>query len=168
MGTYAELLDSSSSCAHILQDTCDHKQNRPVDLQKEHSTIDSNLIEKEGEKEILSPLTTNVEMKQEGTVKWCVFTSYLQAGVNIIVSFLLIALFFFAQQTTTIFGNWWLARLNDDESHRHGLFTNCTTMSIQNNNITLLMNDTEWNEHRNRRFYIYCGLCTIIVSYFKI
>lgn len=165
MGTYTDLLDSSSSCAHLFQDTYEHNQNHPADLQKQRSIIDSNSIKKEVEEEIFTRLPTNVETKQEGTVKWHVYASYLKAGGNMLVSFLLIALFFVVQQTTTIFGNWWLARLNDDESQRHGLFTNCSKVSIRENNIILLMNDTEWNEHRNLQFYIYCGLFTIIVSH---
>ncbi len=58
----------------------------------------------------------------------------------------------------TISINWWSAMWSDDESHRHRIFQNCTVTVMHKNNTIRHMTDHEWNVHRNRRFYIFCGL----------
>ncbi|CAF4394172.1 unnamed protein product [Rotaria sp. Silwood2] len=156
MGTYAQLLDSSSLFASLLKETHQQQQNQSANLEKQSSIEDSNLIEKQDTETISSLPPTNIEMKQEGTIKWRVYVSYLQASVSLPIALLLIVLLFFAQQTTALFSTWWLAKLNDDESYRYQIFKNCTTMNIHKSNTMRLMNDYEWKEHRNREFYTYC------------
>ncbi|CAF4229409.1 unnamed protein product [Rotaria sp. Silwood2] len=134
MGTYAQLLDSSSLFASLLKETHQQQQNQSANLEKQSSIEDSNLIEKQDTETISSLPPTNIERKQEGTIKWRVYVSYLQASVSLPIALLLIVLLFFAQQTTALFSTWWLAKLNDDESYRYQIFKNCTTMNIHKSN----------------------------------
>ena len=164
IGTYAQLIDSSLSFARLLKNTHQYKQNDQLDLPKQHLIKNSSLTESKEEEETLLSPSINVETKQVGKVKWRVYASYLQAGVGIIPGFFLIILLFSLQQTIAIFSNWWLAKLNDDEGHRYRVFKNDTS---GRNNTIWLMNGTEWNEYRNRRFYIYCGLFIISVLWVK-
>jgi hypothetical protein len=179
MGTYNDLLASSSLFCHLLDDIHQKKQEpsvdlqhedeqersvelqhedeqeRSVDLRREQLTINSTSSQKENKRLMQS---TSVETKQTGRLKWRVYVAYLRAGAGIIVGFLLVSLVSAVQQAAYIFSSWWLAAWNDDEGYRHMILNNCTT-SKQNNTIWY-MTDAEWNHYRNRRFYIYCGLCT--------
>jgi hypothetical protein len=179
MGTYKDLLASSLLFSRLLDDIHQKEQEHSVDLQDEdeqrHSadllhedehersvdirhrqlTINSTSSQKEDEMLVQS---TSVETKQTGRLKWHVYVTYLRAGAGIVVGFLLVSLVSAAQQGAYIFSSWWLAAWNDDESYRHRILNNCT-ISQQNNTIWY-MTDAEWNHYRNRRFYIYCGLCT--------
>ncbi|CAF4307933.1 unnamed protein product, partial [Rotaria sordida] len=68
------------------------------------------------------------------------------------------------REATSIFSNWWLAKWNDDESYRYRISNNCTSIQNNNNNNTVWsMSNAEWNNHRNRRFYIYCVIIFIFV-----
>lgn len=178
MGTYNELLASSSLFCRLLDDNHQHEQENSVDLQKEDEnvrsinlqledehersvdrchqqlTINSTSLQKDDE---MLVQTTSVENKQTGRLKWYVYVTYLRAGAGTIVGFLFVPLILAAQQAAFIFSSWWLAAWNDDENYRHMIFNNCT-ISQQNNTIWN-MTDAQWNHHRNRRFYIYCGLC---------
>ncbi|CAF5147504.1 unnamed protein product, partial [Rotaria sp. Silwood1] len=55
-----------------------------------------------------------------------------------------------------MYSSWWLASWSDDESHRYSSFNNCTSGTMKKINNIRLMNNIEWNAHRNERFYIYC------------
>ena len=178
MGTYNDLLASSSLFCHLLdnihrskqEDSDDlqheNEQERSVELQHEDElersadinhqqlTINSTSSPKENERLVQS---TSVETKRTGRLKWNVYVAYLRAGAGIVVGFLLVSLVSAAHQLAYVFSSWWLAAWNDDESYRHMTLNNCT-ISMQNNTIWS-MTDAEWNHYRNRRFYIYCGLC---------
>lgn len=179
MGTYNDLLASSTLFSRLLDDTHQHEQNDaadlpredehelPVDLQDEdeeerhvdvtHQQLTINSTSSQREDEILLQ-STSVEAKQSGTLKWHVYLTYLRAGAGIVVGFLLLSLVSAAQQGAYIFSSWWLAAWNDDESYRHTVLNNCT--SNQQNNTIWYMTEAEWTHYRNRRFYIYCGLYT--------
>jgi len=165
MGTYNDLLASSSLFCDLLDNIHQHEQDHsvdvpneneqetPVDLFQLQSVINSPIFDKEDKKLVPS---SNVETKQEGRLKWNVYVSYLRAGAGIVIGFILVSLVSGIQQFAYILSNWWLAAWNDDETYRHQIFTNCT-INQQNNTIWSLT-DEQWNNYRNRRFYIYCGL----------
>jgi hypothetical protein len=176
MGTYNDLLASSSLFCRLLDDTHQNEQKdpareeepeHPVDLQDEDEeehpgdlhrpqlTINSTSSQKDDERLVQS---TSVETKQSGTLKWHVYLTYLRSGAGIVIGFLLVSLVSAAQQGAFIFSSWWLAAWNDDESYRHTTLNNCT--ASQQNNTIWYMTDAEWTHYRNRRFYIYCGSCT--------
>ncbi|CAF0900780.1 unnamed protein product [Rotaria sordida] len=167
LGTYNDLLASSLLFYHLLDDMHQHEQEQSVDLHHEHeqehpvdlcrqqSIINSTSSETEDE---LFVLSTSVETKQKGRLKWHVYAAYVRAGAGIVVGFLLVPLVLAVQQAVYIFSSWWLAAWNDDESYRHQIFDNCTIG--QQHNTIWSMTDAEWNNYRNRRFYIYWGLCT--------
>jgi hypothetical protein len=162
MGNYDELFSSSSSFIHLLRDI--HQHEVKEELQKQQSIIDSINSETDNVNDALSP-PIDVETKQEGTVKWHVYTAYLRAGVNLIICFILLSGIFSVREFIAIFSDRWLARWSDDESHRYRIFNNCTNISQSS---IQLMNDTEWNNHRNNRFYIFSGIfvyCLIEVMY---
>ncbi|CAF0985467.1 unnamed protein product [Rotaria sordida] len=161
MGTYVELLSSSLSFARLLEDINQHEEEFHTNIQKQQSLISS--IESETDnKEDLTNLYTHIDKKQEEKIQWHVYKSYLQAGLGTIFGFIIIILFFTAQQATMMYSSWWLASWSDDESHRYSSFNNCTSRTIEKINNIRLMNDIEWNAHRNRRFYIYCILVVIL------
>jgi hypothetical protein len=165
MGTYSELLSSSASFARLLEDINQHQQEQEqkqeheqqsISLTKQPSRIDSINSEKEKKEEIKS-VPLNVETKQEGTVKWNVYISYLRAGVGVILGLFLIISIFSAQQAIALYSNWWLAEWSNDEGHRHRVYNNCISAVDQKMNRIRLMSNTEWNEHRNRQFYAFSG-----------
>ncbi|CAF0960595.1 unnamed protein product [Rotaria sordida] len=170
MGTYNDLLASSLLFYHLLDDMHQHEQEQSVDLHHEHeqehpvdlcrqqSIINSTSSETEDE---LFVLSTSVETKQKGRLKWHVYAAYVRAGAGIVVGFLLVPLVLAVQQAVYIFSSWWLAAWNDDESYRHQIFDNCTIG--QQHNTIWSMTDAEWNNYRNRRFYIYWGIILIFV-----
>jgi hypothetical protein len=162
LGTYAELLSSSASFARLLEDINQHEQEQKHEYEQQQSIsrrmsrVGSMCVEKEDEEDSKTH-PTNIETKQEGTVKRHVYVAYLRAGVGVCFGFSLIVIVFSAQQTTALFNNWWLAQWSSDESHRYRSYDNCTNISDQRTNRIRLMGDTEWNQHRDRRFYTYCG-----------
>lgn len=166
IGTYAELLATSPSFARLLEDINQHKQEKiqereqeqaSMSMMKQISKVGSISSEMNDEVEDLSSLPTNIETKQEGTVKWFVYMSYLRAGVGVIVGAVMIVIMYSAQQATSLMGNWWLARWSNDESDRHRKFDNCSQLNAGGMNRVRSMSDAEWNVYRNERFYTYCG-----------
>ena len=155
MGSYEELITSSSSFAHLLDDIHQHEleEQQSIEFHKQQSTVDPVTPETDKVNEKLSP-PTDIETKQEGIVKWHVYTSYLRAGVGLFIGFMLLSVIFSIREIIAVFSDRWLAKWSDDESHRYRVFNNCTNNS---KNTILLMNETEWNNHRNHRLYIYCG-----------
>ncbi len=165
MGTYVDLLSHSESFARLLEDINQHRQEQKqgneqqsASLLKQISRLDS-ITQENGEEdnnEEMKSLPTNVETKQEGTVKWGVYVSYLRAGVGVILGLFLIIITFSAQQAIALYSNWWLAEWSGDESHRYHIYANCTTAVDQKTNRIRSLSNIEWNEHRDRRFYTYC------------
>ncbi len=157
MGTYEELLISSSTFAQLLEDINQHEQEqRSVSFSNQQSMIGSISSEKEDLEEDINLLPKNLETKQEGIVKWNVYISYLRAGVGVIIGFVLIVIIFSIQQAIGIYSNWWLAAWSNDESRRHRNLTTCMNMRDKKTDEIHRMNDVEWNTHRDRRFYIFC------------
>jgi hypothetical protein len=159
MGTYAELLSTSVSFSQLLEDINQHKQEQDQQsgiLTRQITRAGSVIGEIEDDEEINS-LPTNIETKKEGTVKWHVYISYLRAGVGVFIGFLIILIIFSAQQATALYNNWWLAEWSNDETQRYRSYNNCISIIDQKTNRIRLMSDTEWNQHRNRGFYTYCG-----------
>lgn len=159
MGTYEELLQSSSTFAQLLEDINQHEQEQQsISLRNRRATtIGSINSQNEDLEEDINLLPNNIETKQEGTVKWNVYISYIRAGIGVIFGFILIAIIFSTQQTIAMYSNWWLARWSNDESRRHQNLTNCMNVQEKKRDEIHRMNDIEWNAHRDRRFYTYCG-----------
>ncbi|CAF4354696.1 unnamed protein product [Rotaria socialis] len=164
MGTYEELLVSSPLFSQLLEDINQHKQEEPVvSLVNQLSMIGSIHSEKENvEDEDMNSSSRNVETKQEGIVKWNAYLSYLRAGVGAILGVLLILIIFSTQQTVAIYSNWWLVAWSNEENRRHQNLTRC--ISTQDNKTDKIrgLNDTEWNTHRNQRFYVFGALVSIL------
>jgi hypothetical protein len=158
LGTYAELLSSSASFARLLEDINQHEQEQKHEYEQQQSItrrmsrVGSVCVEKEDEEDSKTH-PTNIETKQEGTVKWHVYVAYLRAGIGLILGFLLIAIVFSTQQGIYLYNNWWLAQWSDDESHRFRVANNCTNVLNQKMERIRLMNETEWNVDRAHRFY---------------
>ncbi|CAF4411710.1 unnamed protein product, partial [Adineta steineri] len=67
MGTYNELISSSSSFAHLLEDINQQEQQQSAaNIQQQQSIISSTYSEKEDEDEVMS----NIDTKQQGAIKW--------------------------------------------------------------------------------------------------
>jgi len=160
MGTYEELLVSSPEFAQLLEDINQHEleQQQSVSLTNQRSMIGSIHSEKDvEEEEVVNSLPTNIERKEEGTVKLNVYVSYLRAGVGVIMGFVLILVIFSASQAIMIYSNWWLATWSDDESRRYRNSTNCMNIRDEKTDKIQRMNGVEWKNHRDQRFYILCG-----------
>ena len=156
IGTYAELLSSSISFARLLEDINQHQQEQQsLSLTRAMSRLDSITQEIEQEEDA-KLLPSNIETKQQGTVKWSVYVSYLRAGVGLILGLVLIITLFSVQQAANIGSNWWLAGWSSDEDHRYSISKTCTNITDKQTNRIRFMNDTQWNEHRNQRFYTFC------------
>ena len=152
IGTYNELISSSSSFAHLLEDIHQQRQEFPKYVERHYSISSASTDIQYKEQAI-----TNIDTKQEGSIKWNVYILYMRAGLGCTFSFFFILLILFAHQATYLYSNWWLANWSDDESHRYRNFTNCTSVVVKNINHIHSMSENEWNIHRNQRFYTYCG-----------
>lgn len=157
IGTYDELSSSSLSFARLLHDIHQHelKEQQSVEFQHQRSIFDSSASESEAPAKENSSLPTNIETKQEGIVKWHVYTSYLRAGIGLLVGFILMTSIFSVREFIAIFSDRWLARWTNDETHRYRNSTYCTNTSAS---AIMSMNETDWKYHRNHRYYIYCGM----------
>ena len=149
-GTYEELLASSLSFSRLLNNI--HQHEHPIETEYKHM----NSSENPNEEEMLL-LTENMEIKREGSVNWSVYFSYLRAGAGLIFGIFFMIFIFGIREASTVYYSWWLAKWSDDESYRYRTFNNCTNMT--NHKILLIqsMNDTQWENYRNERFYFYCG-----------
>ncbi|CAF4536341.1 unnamed protein product [Rotaria sp. Silwood2] len=164
-GTYDELLARSSSFSRLLEDI--HQQEkeqieRPMNIPQRQSSRHLTLIENEHEDDLLID-SENFETTEKGSVKWDVYITYLQEGVGVLFGIFILIFIFGFHQATSIVYSWWLAKWSDDESQRHGHQSNCTKIINQKINMIRSMNDTEWNEYRNGRFYFYCGIALVLL-----
>lgn len=157
IGTYAELL-SSKMFVDLIEDINQHQLEKNaendqeyVSLRKQSSKIDPEI---EAEEQSAS-LPTNIETKQEGTVQWSVYISYLRAGIGLIPGIFIILITFSVQQALAIFSLWWVAEWSDDEGHRRADLQNCTNQIDEQTNRIRSMSETQWKNHQNQRFYIH-------------
>ncbi|UJR34945.1 hypothetical protein I4U23_027723 [Adineta vaga] len=168
IGSYEQLLNSSSSFAHLLKNIHQHisEEQDSTNQQNDLSTDDSFTSESVNEKSMLFPSTNN-ETKQEGRIKWNVYVSYLRTGLGFCLNFALMSIICMGREIIAIFSDRWLAMWSNDESHRYRLFENCTNIT---KDTIHSMTDVEWNNYRNQRFYIYCGtvLAIFVVSLFRV
>ena len=157
MGTYTELFASSASFRRLLDNI--HQQE-----QQQENTAESRLrrssrrrttLEKENDDELAGSLET----KREGSVRWHVYLSYLQAGVGLVTGAIFVSVIFGFRELVFIFYSWWLAEWSDDEGHRHQSRSNCTDTKQQKVETIQSMSETEWNGYRNGRFFTCCGQC---------
>ena len=156
IGSYAELLASCSSFAHLLEDIHQHEEETRIKLDNQLSTNSSKQLENDQQDEG-SVLLTHVDTKQQGAVRWHVYTTYIRAGLGCLWGFVFIILLFTLQQTISMFSNWWLAAWSDDESHRHSVVNKCTNVTMEKVNAVRSMSSREWTAYRNRRFHWYCS-----------
>ncbi|CAF1179879.1 unnamed protein product, partial [Adineta ricciae] len=172
IGTYTELLSSSASFARLLEDINQHRQEKEKPgveetalLKSQLSKVNSVNSEKaEDEAEDLLSKPTNVEIKQEGIVKWSVYASYLRAGIGLVIGLLVIMTMFSLQQAAALYSSWWLAGWSDAETQRHLVFNNCSTFIDEKAKTIRGMDNNQWTNYRNGRFYTYCGIVIVLVS----
>ena len=128
-----------------------------ADFQRRRSSRCVVLLRTGDEEEQLLP-SENEEIKEEGLVKWHVYTEYIRAGVGLSFGLIWLLSVLSIREALMIFASWWLAAWSEDKGHRYYHLKNCTkTKDIKINTINS-MNDVEWTNHENRRFYFYCGL----------
>jgi hypothetical protein len=159
IGSYEELITSSSSFNLLLENIHQQEQEeqeRSMKTERARSSRYLTFSQHETEEGLFME-SQNFETKEEGSVKWHVYSEYLRAGVGLLLGTLLLITTFSFREATTIYYSWWLAEWSDDESHRHRHLNNCTQMVDQKITTIRSMNDTEWNTYRNSRFYYYCG-----------
>ncbi|CAF4950125.1 unnamed protein product, partial [Rotaria sp. Silwood1] len=164
-GTFNELLTISSSFNYLLEDI--HQQEKEkfahrMNIRRRQSIKPLTSIEDENEDGFLID-TENFETIEKGSVKWNIYISYLQEGVHVIFGIFILIFIFGFRQTTSIIYSWWLAKWSDDENYRYRHQNNCTKIINQQINIIHSMNNTEWNEYRNSRFYFYCGIALVLL-----
>jgi len=159
MGTYGDLLSSSASFARLLEDINQHQQEQ-IQEQKQQATTrirtlskTSFINEENGDEVEMESVIENIETKQEGTVKWDVYVSYLQAGIGVILGILSILTVFSVHQVLHMYSNQWLAEWSDEESQRFRADNNCTNVLTKKIERIRSMTQSEWNEHRIERFY---------------
>ncbi|UJR21510.1 hypothetical protein I4U23_024596 [Adineta vaga] len=158
MGTYNELISSSSSFAHLLEDIHQQKQELSMAVQKQQSIISSACSEYDDD-----DLTAHTDTKQQGAIKLTVYLSYIKAGLGCILGFVFVLMLLAAREATLMYSSWWLATWSDDESRRYTNFNHCSSSIV--NNVTRLysMSNSEWNAYRNDKFYMFCGIIVILL-----
>jgi hypothetical protein len=126
MGTYGELLISSSTFRHLLDNIHQQKQSEHSNNIRRGRSFDDMIspeTENEGE-QLLS--TDDLEMKKEGTVKWYVYVKYLRASVGLTLGLIWLISILCIREATSVVASWWLAGCSEDESYRKSQFKNCT------------------------------------------
>ncbi len=159
MGTYTELVASSISFRRLLDNIHQQEQEQqehPHDIQRRRSTRSLTISDQENEDEMFL-LKDNSEMKREGSINCHVYMSYLQAGAGLILGIFLVVFAFGIRETASVYYSWWLAKWSEDESYRYRDFHNCTNFSDQKIRLIQSMNESQWIDYRNERFYSYCG-----------
>jgi hypothetical protein len=151
LSTYDELISSSSSFAHLLEDI--HQQETNLQIEKQQSIVSSVYSEKDNDDESI----TDIDTKQEGTIKWNVYSSYIKAGFGCAGGLIFLLLIHVAYQSVTIYSSSWLARWTQDETYRYQNLSNCPSNLSASVLQMRSMSDYQWKAHRNERFYIYCG-----------
>ncbi|CAF4743672.1 unnamed protein product [Rotaria sp. Silwood1] len=161
MGTYTDLLASSTSFARLLDDIHQFEQQQSIEFHQQQSIISSTCSDDD---EMLI-LSKTAETKQKGMVKRHVYTAYIKAGFGLIMGLFIVIILSSMREATSVFSNWWLAKWSDDESYRYRILDNCTSLqknNKNNNNTIWSMSNAEWNNHRNQQFYIYCGTVVLV------
>ena len=153
MGTYTELIDTSPSFRRLL-DNIHQQEEQSVDSYRKYTAKSISVSEKDNEEDLLLS-TEHVEMKREGAVHWRVYVSYLRAGAGFIPGIFFIACMFSLRELASVFNYWWLAKWSDDENYRYRNLSNCSDLNDQRRLIVQAMNETQWREYRNNRFYSY-------------
>lgn len=161
MSTYNELIASSLSFNRLLDNIHQQDQEHSTDIPYRRSSTSRTISEKETEEDMLFEID-NTETKEEGLVNWRVYISYLRAGAGLILGIFLVTFVFGIREIANVYYSWWLAKWTDDEGYRHSSFNNCTNLNNPKMKLIKSMNDTQWNNYRNERFYYYCGLQIII------
>src|SRR5437763_1369743 len=128
IGTYNELISSSSLFAHLLEDIHQQEQESIRNIQKQQSIISSIYSEENNDDDFI----LNIDTKQEGSIKWNIYISYIKAGLGYVFGFFFILLIIIFHQTIAIYSNWWLATWSDDEGYRYRNFDNCTLKNMSN------------------------------------
>ena len=156
MGSYQELMGSSSTFARLLQEIDQHDQ-LPMSLSQQQSVVESDNSENRSEVDPTSG-PVNEETKIEGHVRWHVYFSYLRAGVGVVLGCCLIIGTFSAYEIISVASSWWLVSWSNDESLRYrNSSISCLSGNATDVNPLKWMSETEWNAHRNQRFYVFAG-----------
>ncbi|CAF0956797.1 unnamed protein product [Adineta steineri] len=165
MGTYAELLSTSKKFRCLLENINQQEEQEHVELttdnQERKLTRCVTFSEYDHENELLI-YPSNCEIKEEGSVKWYTYIEYLRAGIGSVFGILLLILVFGFREIATVFYSWWLAKWSEDEGHRHQNLTNCSNMMNEKTYMIRSMNDEEWEQYGDNRFYVNCGIGFIV------
>lgn len=153
MGTYTELINTSQSFRRLL-DNIHQQEEQSVDKDQIYPAKSISVSERDDEEDLLLPIE-DVEMKREGAVHWRVYVSYLRAGAGFLLGIIFIACMFSLRELASVFNYWWLAKWSDDENYRYRNLSNCTDLNDERRQIVQAMNETQWKEYRNERFYSY-------------
>ncbi|CAF3332630.1 unnamed protein product [Rotaria socialis] len=163
MGTYSELLESSSSFSNLLkkinqQEHKEHSKDTRIQSISRYVSVSESISE---EKQLL--LSDDLETKAKGSVNWRVYVEYLRAGAGLILGLILLISVFSMREAIFFFCNWWLAEWSEDKDYRRDQVRNCTEDSNKKMNEIRSMNSQEWAHHQRWRFYFYCGIACILV-----
>lgn len=158
MGTYQELLIASPAFSRLLDNINQQKQQEDSsNMKQERSTTEVVPHEVEDEKEPFL-LEEDEETKEKGAVKWHVYLEYIRAGVGLTVGVIWLIVVYTIRELISVFASRWLAEWSEDEDYRHSQSKNCSGTADRKITKIHSMTDSEWNKHRDNRFYFYCGL----------
>jgi hypothetical protein len=159
MGTYRELLVSSSSFRRLLENIHQQEEEeqieQPINVSSRRET--RCVTFSETETDVLRSSTANIEKKHEGSVHWQVYVAYIRAGAGVVVGILSVVVLFGGFEATTIFYNWWLAKWSENQSYRYRQWPNCSAANNSAVDAVRSMNDSAWNNYQEQKFYIYAG-----------
>ena len=174
MGTYEELLSSSAAFARLLEDINQYQKEQKPDQKPQITTLQSRISRIStattdpgtGEEEIdVESILSDTENKQQGTVKWDVYISFLQAGIGVVFGILLVFVLMFAHQSLHMHSSHWLAEWSNDENYRINIKTNCSNIFNEKIEAIRSMTKSEWEAHRADKFYGYLVLTILVVLF---
>ena len=158
MGTFDELLVSSSDFAQLIEDIHRPEREENSSVLSTEKSINSSISVDENVLKDSIPAETNIETKKEGSVGFRIFFAYMKAGVGLVFGSVLLFLVLGLHQVSAIGNYWYLAIWSDDQTHRHLNLTSCSTKPTSNVYRIQAMTDLEWSLHQKEHFQIFSGM----------
>lgn len=162
VGTHVELLAASSSYCRQLNVIVDEdsETNEPPPESVDNSSLLKLERDDHEPSQAVASLTNNVEVKQTGAVRWQVYVEFVRAGIGLLLGLAVFSLTYCMREGVFVYHNWWLAKWTDDENYRYQVSTDCTNITNAQAIAIKLMNEVEWKDHRDQRFFTYASKLT--------
>lgn len=134
-GSYDELMEKSPKFKQLLENIDQQKEElNDSNVHQESRAQARSMTISDSESEDFTASIVSIEAKQDGSIKFKVYLSYLQAGVGSLIGSIILVLIFGAREATSIFFHRSLALWNNDPNSHVGFYANCTEQKMESTN----------------------------------